>query len=337
MSDPYMVASEKSDKSDDEDSSAVDDGPLNKKAKTTGGGFGAPSAEVELEAMLRAAGEGFSAGVGGKGQPGLFFTGGGDPFAGKGPPGKGPADDGPKVETTMMDFSKVNESEMPVSAIPVPKDLVETLMTPEHKQLLSEESGTLIEWNATGAQVLARGSTDQVKRATRLLSRIIMHCHWGKSQAKVKRLIRPPILESAKLHLSPMNTLRSAEKILSLANPVLTIGKDKSNDVVIMDPLLSRQHAILELDTERGAVYIIDMSTNGTYLNGLRLPAKTVGKVLLSHGDELLFKDPMAGDQEFGYMVNLQELGVKEQVKLVAPRRILAGEDLSYQGSRDFS
>ena len=43
---------------------------------------------------------------------------------------------------------------------------------------------------------------------------------------------------------------------------------------------------------------IIDCSTNGTYLNGLRLPPKTTGKVLLSHGDELLLQDPNNGDQE---------------------------------------
>merc|ERR1712039_462468 len=120
-----------------------------------------------------------------------------------------------------------------------------------------------------------------------------------------------------------MNTLRPAQKTLNISTPFLSIGKDKGNDVSIQDPLVSRTHCVLELDTDRGSVYAIDCSTNGTFLNGIRMPNKNVGKVLISHGDELLFKDPATGDQEFGYIVNLQELHVKTQAKLKAPKRIL--------------
>merc|ERR1712048_1199550 len=95
------------------------------------------------------------------------------------------------------------------------------------------------------------------------------------------------------------------------------------NDVVIQDPIISRQHCVIELDAERGAVYVLDCSTNGTFLNGRRLPSKSSGKVLLSHGDELLLKDPSAGEPEFGFIVNIQELHVRAEVKLEAPRRIL--------------
>ncbi|CAE7940497.1 TRY3 [Symbiodinium necroappetens] len=79
---------------------------------------------------------------------------------------------------------------------------------------------------------------------------------------------------------------------------------------------------------------VIDCSTNGTFLNGLRLPPRTTGKVLVSHGDELLLQDP-ANDQEFGYVVNIQELNVREQTKLQAPRRLLSTEESSTMG-RDF-
>merc|ERR1712187_869318 len=105
--------------------------------------------------------------------------------------------------------------------------------------------------------------------------------------------------------LSPMNTLRPAQKMLNASQPIMSIGKDKQNDVVIPDPIISRQHCVLELDPERGAVYALDCSTNGTFLNGVRLPSKQLGKVLISHGDDLTFKDPASGDQEFGYVVNL--------------------------------
>eukprot|EP00435_Cladocopium_sp_Y103_P002909 s1216_g1.t1 len=81
---------------------------------------------------------------------------------------------------------------------------------------------------------------------------------------------------------------------------------------------------------------VIDCSTNGTFLNGFRLPPKTTGKVLLSHGDELLLQDPANGDQEFGYVVNIQELNVRERAKLQAPRRLLTTEESATMG-RDFN
>ncbi|MGL1894546.1 MAG: FHA domain-containing protein [Spirochaetaceae bacterium] len=46
----------------------------------------------------------------------------------------------------------------------------------------------------------------------------------------------------------------------------LTIGRDKSNNVVLNDPLVSRRHAIIE---EKDGTYLIrDLeSTNATYVN----------------------------------------------------------------------
>jgi len=58
--------------------------------------------------------------------------------------------------------------------------------------------------------------------------------------------------------------------------------------------------------------------------------------VLLSHGDELLLKDPSTGDQEYGYIVNINILHEKVFHKLEAPRRMLTQEEIS--GSvRDFA
>jgi len=218
----------------------------------------------------------------------------------------------------------------------IPKGLVDCLMTPEHRQLLTEETGACAEWAPDEGKVLLTGSAEQVKRAQRLLSRVTTHCHWGKSETKVRRLLKPKIVESVQCRLSPMNTLRPAEKLLSGSRPLLTIGKDKGNDAVIQDALVSRAHCVVELDAERGAVYILDCSTNGTFLNGIRLPSKQLGKVLLSHGDELLLKDPLSGEQEFGYIVNLNELHVRPDVKLEAPRRLLTAEEMANVG-RDFA
>ena len=54
---------------------------------------------------------------------------------------------------------------------------------------------------------------------------------------------------------------------------VLSIGRDDSCNIVIDDPemLISRKHALLKL-YGTGKMEIVDMSTNGTFVNGLAVP-----------------------------------------------------------------
>ncbi len=78
--------------------------------------------------------------------------------------------------------------------------------------------------------------------------------------------------------------------------PVLTIGRDPGNDLVIDHKLASRRHARFEQD--QSGFYIRDLdSTNGTYLNGERIS----GAQLLRNNDEVwvadtvvVFRDPEA-------------------------------------------
>lgn len=308
-----------------EDSDSDDDFDQAKRPRMDGFGAGNnDSADFQLEAML-AANSPFAKGLGKGKLKGVDFGG----------QSKGLDPNEPRVQTTAMDFSKLSRDVDP-TVVEVQRELVEYLMTTEHRKLLMEETGANVEWAPGEAKVLLTGSAEQVKKAQRLLARVMMHCRWGYSEAKVRRLLKPRGVESVKLRLSPMNTLRPFQKSLSSSAPVLTIGKEKTNDAVINDALISRQHCLLELDEDRGAVYILDCSTNGTFLNGTRLPSKTVGKVMLSHGDEVLLKDPGGGDQEFGYIVNIEELHVREEVKLEAPRRLLTADEMSSIG-RDFS
>jgi len=60
----------------------------------------------------------------------------------------------------------------------------------------------------------------------------------------------------------------------------LSIGRDPSNDIVINDPQVSRQHARV---TRQGQMVVIEDlgSTNGTFANGVRL----TGPHVLSNGD----------------------------------------------------
>jgi hypothetical protein len=71
-----------------------------------------------------------------------------------------------------------------------------------------------------------------------------------------------------------------------LIKPVVIIGREAGNDVVIEDAQVSRHHAKL---TQQGASYIIEDlgSTNGTFIDGHRVMTPT----LLSIGAKLGFGD----------------------------------------------
>lgn len=238
----------------------------------------------------------------------------------------------PKVDPVLMDFSKVNK-DMPTSHVDVQKTLVPKLMTLEHKKLLADESGANVYWQPEDAKVLLSGSVEQIQRAEKLLARVTVHCRWGCTMPKIRQLLKPIQVESVLVRLSPMDKLKPAKKMLTANHPLLSIGKETGNDMVIVDSVMSRRHCMLQLQEDRG-VYIIDCSTNGTFLNGVRLPGKEHGKVLLSHGDELLFKDPAGEQKEFGYIINLEVIHAKREALLEAPRRLLTADEIG--GRRDF-
>jgi pSer/pThr/pTyr-binding forkhead associated (FHA) protein len=100
---------------------------------------------------------------------------------------------------------------------------------------------------------------------------------------------------------SPIPTLivqrpEQSDQEVRWEQPILTIGRDPSNDLVIDHKLASRRHARFEQD--ESGFYIRDLdSTNGTYLNGQRI----AGAQLLRNNDEvwvadtvIVFRDPEA-------------------------------------------
>ncbi len=69
----------------------------------------------------------------------------------------------------------------------------------------------------------------------------------------------------------------------------LTLGRDPSNEIVISDPQVSRQHARI---TRQGKLVVIEDlgSTNGTFVNGIRLagPHVMVNGDVLGLGDAVI-------------------------------------------------
>jgi pSer/pThr/pTyr-binding forkhead associated (FHA) protein len=80
----------------------------------------------------------------------------------------------------------------------------------------------------------------------------------------------------------PRLEVRGQSKLLS--NKVISIGRDKSNQLIIADKNVSRFHAIVNFEND--VAYIKDTnSTNGTYINDKQIP--TCKKIKLNNGDKI--------------------------------------------------
>jgi hypothetical protein len=197
--------------------------------------------------------------------------------------------------------------------VKVPEEQVQVLMTDSTKDILMEVAGpSEVTWDPKACKVTLLGTAQQIEKAAQVLQRVTTHCLWGVSAPKVLQLLKPRSdYTSARLKLSPMvPTLKMFSRVLTGGKPQLSIGTESSNNLVVpkvQGVLVSRQHAMIEFTPAKGAVYVVDMSTNGTWTNGRKLPARGSAKVVLWHGDELLLQDPGASGQgEFGYVVNVE-------------------------------
>jgi len=92
-------------------------------------------------------------------------------------------------------------------------------------------------------------------------------------------------IKSAKINAKssyPRLEVRGQSKILS--NKAFSIGRDKSNQLIIADSKVSRYHAIVTF--ENNIAYIKDTdSINGTYINGKQIPSGK--KIKLTNGDKI--------------------------------------------------
>eukprot|EP00931_Biecheleriopsis_adriatica_P116005 TRINITY_DN9171_c0_g1_i2.p1 TRINITY_DN9171_c0_g1~~TRINITY_DN9171_c0_g1_i2.p1 ORF type:complete len:263 (-),score=72.79 TRINITY_DN9171_c0_g1_i2:162-917(-) len=108
------------------------------------------------------------------------------------------------------------------------------------------------------------------------------------------------------LRLEPLKPgLPEFEKVLGEHKQEVVIGSNRGKvDIVVHDDVVSKKHLSLSLVGIHGelALSILDHSTNGSYLNGNRLPAKNK-RFRIRSGDKLTLKAPDL-DEDYGWKVD---------------------------------
>ncbi|CAE7498789.1 Prdx6 [Symbiodinium natans] len=225
------------------------------------------------------------------------------------------------VEAATGQPSKVEGREEPAeTTLKMPTRLTECLMDPaNHAKLLIKTGLLSATLNEEKHLVLRAPSPGRLKKTLGHLRRIAWACQWGCSSAKVFALLaeRPAKpLNSIVLRLAATSSrLSSHDAKLSAKMRKLRMGTQAGPGMLVLEGItgLSRKHCTITFEPDKGACYVQDVSTNGTYLNGKRLPRPPYknpsdARVRLFHGDELLFKLRSEDAEELGYVINLVEL-----------------------------
>ncbi len=105
-----------------------------------------------------------------------------------------------------------------------------------------------------------------------------------------------------------------------LSKPVVTIGRKRSNTIQLVSPVVSGEHAKIEL-TRKGHTITDLNSTNGTYVNGRRL--KPDEAHLLASHDIIRFSDALGNSAKVTYIApsifaNVQESDLTRSYQLIA-------------------
>lgn len=201
----------------------------------------------------------------------------------------------------------------------MPQRLHESLLHPENVPKLLQRTGLASAClNEDGLVVLTAMTRKGLTKALGQLRRIAYHCQWGCSKAKVASLLSDkanPVHTMVVRLAATTSRLQSFEARLTHKVRKLRIGTQAGACQLNIEgiPGLSRKHCTITLEPEKGSCYVQDLSTNGTYLNGKRLPRPPYknpqdARVRLFHGDELFFRLRSEDNEELGYVVNLYEL-----------------------------
>lgn len=206
------------------------------------------------------------------------------------------------------------------TVLKMPSKLHAALLHPDNTEKLLARTGLAsAALNGQGLVALRAHSPKGLQKALSQLRRVAYHCQWGCSTAKVGALLSEKPLKPTSTMVvrlaATSSRLQSHEAKLTFKVRKLRVGTQAGacNLVIEGVPGLSRRHCTITFEPEKGTCYLQDLSTNGTYLNGKRLPRPPYkhpqdARVRLFHGDEMLFKLRIHDGEELGYVVNLLEL-----------------------------
>lgn len=199
------------------------------------------------------------------------------------------------------------EEEGKETVLKMPTRLHETLLHPDNApKLLSRTGLASATLNAEGLVVLRAYSRKALQKALGQLRRVAYHCQWGCSLTKVAALLadrpgRPPHTVVIRL-AATSSRLQSFEARLTHKVRKLRIGTQAGACQMVVEgiPGLSRKHCTITFEPDKSACYVQDLSTNGTYFNGKRLPRPPYknpqdARVRVFHGDELFFRPASLG------------------------------------------
>lgn len=199
------------------------------------------------------------------------------------------------------------------------EDLRDALLDPSNmKQLLTRTSLLSVTQAEDGKIILRAPSKQSMKDAMSVLARVAHHCAWGCNMTKVGLLLREKpekAIHTVVIRLAATSSrMQTQEGRVNPRSDKLRIGTDARQCQVVVEAIagISRKHATISFEQDKGACYIQDMSTNGTRLNGKRLPRPPYkhpmdARVRIFHGDELVLSLTPEGE-ELGYVINLHEL-----------------------------
>ena len=142
------------------------------------------------------------------------------------------------------------------------------------------------------------------------------------------------MIENSKGEGSVMAMAEAAVQGLNLDKPVVTIGRAPGNDLVLPHPSVSSRHAQISKQPD-GKFQIRDLgSTNGTYLNGVRIPASAVAgagdRVTVGAVTLLLGARGIEGAQRAKVRLDLMQIGLTVKDRSSGkPRSLLENINMS--------
>lgn len=116
-------------------------------------------------------------------------------------------------------------------------------------------------------------------------------CRWqADSPGKTKAMISTGGGMEAAAESLVIGSLIISGEIIPLDRPVINIGRRTSNDIVLHDPRVSRQHAQIRLGNGSATIFDLD-STGGTYVNNNRINSQVLvpGDVISLAGCQIIY------------------------------------------------